>query len=201
MNRKGLLHVSLPANGQHRNGQPSFVVWFTGFSGAGKTTLATSVERCLFDRGYRTFLLDGDSLRTGLCRDLGFSAADRQENVRRAASVSALMAEAGLICLTALISPFRADRLHARNMLPVGCFLEVYVNAPLSVCEKRDAKGLYRRARANEIPDLTGISSPYEAPESPEVEVPTDTLTVEGSVAIVMEAIEKRLFTAERALA
>lgn len=104
------------------------------------------MKRLLFDRGYRTFVLDGDSLRTGLCRDLGFCAADRQENVRRAASVSALMAEAGLICLTALISPFRADRLHARNMLPVGCFLEVYVNAPLAVCETRDAKGLYRRA-------------------------------------------------------
>ncbi len=176
-----------------RNQQPGLVVWFTGFSGAGKTTLAVSVERHLFDRGHRTFLLDGDSLRAGLCRDLGFRPEDRQENVRRAAFVSGLMAEAGLICLTALISPFRADRRRARDLLPDDFFLEVFVNAPLSVCEERDLKGLYRRARANELPDLTGISSPYEPPECPDVEVRTDILTVDQSVAIILEAIDKRL--------
>ena len=190
-----------------RNGQPGMVVWFTGFSGAGKTTLAVSVERRLFDGGYRTFLLDGDSLRASLSSNLSFSPADRCENIRRAAVVSELMASAGLICLTALISPFRADRLRARNLLQPGCFLEVFVNAPLSICEQRDAKGLYRRARANEISDLTGISSAYEPPESPEVEVRTDILTVEESVAIILEAIDKRLssigrrWNSDRALA
>ncbi|HUC84832.1 MAG TPA: adenylyl-sulfate kinase [Candidatus Acidoferrales bacterium] len=182
-----------PAERAARHGQPGLVVWLTGLSGAGKTTLAVAVERRLFESGYRTFLLDGDSLRTGLCRDLGFSAADRHENVRRAGAVSGLMANAGLICLTAMISPFREDRLGARNLVPAGSFLEVFVNAPLAVCEKRDAKGLYRRARANEIPEFTGISSAYEPPQSPEMEVRTDILTVEESVAIIFEAVEKKL--------
>ena len=154
-----------------------------------------SVERHLFDCGHRTFLIDGDSLRASLCRDLGFSLADRSENVRRAAIVSELMTKAGLICLTALISPFLADRLRARGLLPVVFFLEVFVNAPLSVCEERDGKGLYRRARSNDISDFTGISSAYEPPESPEVEVRTDILTVEASIAVILEAIEKRLFS------
>jgi adenylylsulfate kinase len=176
-----------------RDGQSGLVVWFTGLSGAGKTTLAVSVERRLFDDGYRTFLIDGDLLRAGLCSDLGFGAADRHENVRRAGVVSGLMANAGLICLTALISPFRADRLRARSLLPAGSFLEVYVNAPLAVCEARDAKGLYRRARANEIPNFTGISSAYEPPEAPDLEVRTDLLTVEESIAAVLEALKERL--------
>jgi adenylylsulfate kinase len=176
-----------------RDGQSGLVVWFTGLSGAGKTTLAVSVERRLFDDGYRTFLIDGDLLRAGLCSDLGFGAADRHENVRRAGVVSGLMANAGLICLTALISPFRADRLRARSLLPSGSFLEVYVNAPLAVCEARDAKGLYRRARANELPNFTGISSAYEPPEAPDLEVRTDLLTVEESIAAVLEALKERL--------
>ena len=176
-----------------RDGQSGLVVWFTGLSGAGKTTLAVSVERRLFDCGYRTFLIDGDLLRTGLCSDLGFDAADRHENVRRAGVVSGLMASAGLICLTALISPFRSDRLRARSLLPAASFLEVYVNAPLVVCEARDVKGLYRGARANEIPNFTGIPSVYEAPESPDLEVRTDLLTVEESVAVVLAAVRERL--------
>jgi adenylyl-sulfate kinase len=176
-----------------RDGQSGLVVWFTGLSGAGKTTLAVSVERRLFDGGYRTFLIDGDLLRAGLCCDLGFGAADRHENVRRAGIVSGLMASAGLICLTALISPFRADRLRARSLLPPNCFLEVYVNASLSVCEARDVKGLYRRARANEIPEFTGVSSVYEAPEAPDLEVRTDVLTVEESIAVVFQAVKERL--------
>jgi adenylyl-sulfate kinase len=176
-----------------RDGQSGLVVWFTGLSGAGKTTLAVSVERRLFDDGYRTFLIDGDLLRAGLCSDLGYANADRHENVRRAGVVSGLMANAGLICLTALISPFRSDRLRARSLLPAGSFLEVYVNAPLAVCEARDIKGLYRRARANEIPNFTGISSAYEAPESPDLEVRTDLLTVEESIAAVLEAVKERL--------
>ena len=178
-----------------RDGQTGLVVWFTGLSGAGKTTLAVSVERRLFDLGYRTFLIDGDLLRAGLCSDLGYGPADRHENVRRAGAVSGLMANAGLVCLTALISPFRADRARARSLLPAGCFLEIYVNAPLSVCEARDAKGLYRRARANEIPNFTGISSAYEPPEVPDLEVRTDLLTVEESIAAVLKAVRERLFS------
>jgi adenylylsulfate kinase len=176
-----------------QHGQSGLVVWFTGLSGAGKTTLAVAVERRLFDAGQRTFLIDGDLLRTGLCSDLGFSVVDRQENIRRAAAVSGLMAGAGLICLTALISPYRADRLRARQIFPAGNFLEVFVNAPLAVCEQRDVKGLYRRARANEIREFTGISSAYEPPESPELEVRTDLLTVEESVAKILEAVRERL--------
>jgi adenylylsulfate kinase len=178
-----------------RDGQSGLVVWFTGLSGAGKTTLAVSVERRLFDYGYRTFLIDGDLLRTGLCSDLGFDAADRHENVRRAGVVSGLMASAGLICLTALISPFRSDRLRARSLLPPDGFLEVYVNAPLAVCEARDVKGLYRRARANEIPNFTGISSAYEPPETPDLEVRTDLLTVEESIDAVLAAVNARLLS------
>jgi adenylylsulfate kinase len=185
-----------PGERAARNGQSGLVVWFTGLSGAGKTTLAASVERRLFDCGYRTFLIDGDLLRAGLCCDLGYGAADRHENVRRAGVVSGLMASAGLVCLTALISPFRADRFRARRLLPTNCFFEVYVNAPLAVCEARDVKGLYRRARANEIADFTGISSAYEAPESPELEVRTDLLTVEESIAVVFEAVRRQLFSA-----
>jgi adenylyl-sulfate kinase len=183
----------MPAERAARHGQPGLVVWFTGLSGAGKTTLAMAVERHLFDAGHRTFLIDGDLLRAGLCSDLGFSSVHRQENVRRAAVVSGLMADAGLICLTALISPFRADRLRARRLFPAEGFLEVFVNAPLDVCERRDVKGLYRRARANEIPEFTGISSAYEPPESPEVEVRTDLLSVEASVAVILDAVQRRL--------
>lgn len=174
-----------------KNGQSGLVVWFTGLSGAGKTTLAKSVECQLRKRGYRTVLLDGDKLRADLCSDLGFSMEDRSENVRRASVVARMMAETGLICLVALISPFRADRLRARCGMPAGSFMEVFVNAPLSVCEDRDTKGLYRRARSGELVDFTGISSPYEPPENPEVEVLSDVLTVEESTTLVLEALEQ----------
>lgn len=189
---KDNLHVT-PAERAARFGQSGLVVWFTGLSGAGKTTLATFTERSLLDHGYRTFLLDGDVVRAGLCRDLGFSAADRHENVRRAGVVAGLMSEAGLVCLVALISPFRAGRAAARAGVPAGRFVEVFVNAPLAVCEQRDTKGLYRRARASEISDFTGISSPYEAPDSPEVAVRSDLLTVEQCGALVLAAVEERL--------
>src|ERR1051325_3716849 len=176
-----------------RPAEPGLVVWFTGLSGAGKTTLAPLFRSGLLERGYRPFLLDGDALRAGLCHDLGFSAADRRENVRRAGVVAGLMAEAGLICLVALISPFRAGRAAARAGVPAGRFVEVFVDAPLAVCEQRDTKGLYRRARANEIGDFTGISSPYEPPESPEVAVRSDLLTVEQCGALVLAAVQQRL--------
>ena len=179
-----------PGERMARNRHPGLVVWFTGLSAAGKTTLARSVERQLWNRGCRTFLLDGDMLRTDLCPDLGFGEADRHENVRRAFVVSRLMSQAGLICLTALISPFRADRLLARNGMAAGSFVEVFVNAPLAVCEQRDPKSLYQRARSGKLLEFTGISSPYEPPESPEVEIRSDLLTVEESTVRVMAALK-----------
>ena len=181
------------ARDQRRTDRIGCVVHWT--ERGGKDDSPVSVERRLFDLGHRTFLIDGDLLRAGLCSDLGYGAADRHENVRRAGVVSSLMANAGLICLTALISPFRADRARARSLLPPGCFLEVYVNAPLSVCEARDAKGLYRRARANEIPNFTGISSAYEPPDSPDFEVRTDLLSVEESIAKVLTVVRERVFS------
>lgn len=169
------------------------VVWFTGLSGAGKTTLAQSVKDRLTGFGYRGFIIDGDTLRTGLCCDLGYRECDRHENVRRAGAVAALMAQAGLVCLAALISPYREDRDRARALVTPDRFLEVFVNAPIEVCEKRDVKGLYKRARANEIQHFTGISSPYEPPESPELEIRSDFKTVSESADIVMAAVEERL--------
>jgi len=154
---------------QHR----SAVLWFTGLSGAGKSTLAHAVEEELHGRGCRTFVLDGDNVRHGLCGDLGFSNKDRGENIRRVGEAAKLFVEAGVITLTAFISPFRDDRNHVRNMMPHGDFLEVYCDCPLNVCEQRDVKGLYKRARAGEIKHFTGIDSPYEAPINPELAVPT----------------------------
>jgi len=181
-----------PAERVDRNGHAGAVIWFTGLSGAGKTTLARAVERQLWDRGHRTFLVDGDLLRADLCTDLGFSLSDRRENVRRAHVVARLMAQAGMLCLTALISPFRADRQRAREAMPPGTFVEVFVNAPLAVCEQRDPKLLYQRARAGKLPDFTGISSPYEAPETPELEVRTDLLMVEECAALVVKTLEAK---------
>ncbi len=155
------------------NGHKSFVLWFTGLSGAGKSTLAHRIEQRLFDLGCSTYVLDGDNVRHGLCRDLGFSPEDRQENIRRIGEMAKLMADAGLIVVTAFISPFRSDRDNIRALMAAGEFIEVYCDASLAVCEQRDVKGLYKKARNGEIPDFTGISSPYEAPLSPEITVQT----------------------------
>ena len=192
MNEHILQTAVTPEERMARNGHPGMVVWFTGLSGAGKTTLARAVERLLWARGHRTFLIDGDLLRGDLCADLGFGLADRRENVRRASVVARLMAQAGMICLTALISPFQEDRRRARALLPPGRFVEVFVNAPLAVCEQRDPKSLYRKARAGVLPDFTGISSPYEVPEAPELEIRTDAQTVEESAATVLAGLEAR---------
>jgi adenylyl-sulfate kinase len=152
-----------------RERQNGYVVWLTGLPASGKTTTALHLERALFDSGRRVFRLDGDELRRGLCADLGYSAADRKENVRRAASVAALFGEAGFICIAAFISPFRADRDLARQMAAPNRFVEVHVATPLEICRQRDRKGLYERASAGQIADFTGISSPYEAPLHPEI--------------------------------
>lgn len=157
--------------------QAPFVMWFTGLSGAGKTTLANLVARRLYDLEYHAYVLDGDNLRHGLNRDLGFTVEDRRENVRRMAEVTKLVHDSGLIALAACISPFEADREFARSLFPAGNFIEVFVDAPLELCEQRDNKGLYRRARAGEIVDFTGIDSPFERPENPELTMDTGRLT------------------------
>jgi bifunctional enzyme CysN/CysC len=170
-----------------RNGHPGCVIWLTGLSSAGKSTIASELERELFNLGKHAFVLDGDNVRHGLCSDLGFSPQDRQENIRRVGQVAKLMTEAGLICITAFISPYRSDRALVRSMLKAGQFIEVYVNAPLEVCEKRDAKGLYAKARSREIKEFTGISAPYEPPEKAEIVLHTDKRTVAESVAEILE--------------
>lgn len=178
-------------------GQRPCVLWFTGLSGAGKSTIANLVERKLHADGRHTFLLDGDNLRHGLSRDLGFGAADRTENIRRVAEVAKLMADAGLIVLVSLISPFRADRRMARELLPPGDFLEVFVDTPLEVAEGRDVKGLYRRARSGEIAQFTGIDSPYEAPESPDIRIDTQALSPEEAALEIVRRLERLGVTGE----
>ncbi len=169
----------------------SVVLWFTGLSGAGKSTLAHAVEEQLYQKGYHTFVLDGDNVRHGLCGDLGFSDADRMENIRRVGEVAKLFIEAGVIVLTAFISPFRADRDKARQLIQ-GDFVEIYCDCSLEVCEERDVKGLYRKARAGEIKHFTGISSPYEIPENPELSINTGGKTIEECAAEVLAYLVKR---------
>ena len=158
------------ARREQLNGHRGGLFWFTGLSGAGKSTLAHTVEEKLYQNGYRTFVLDGDNVRHGLCADLGFSEEDRKENIRRIGHMAMLYVEAGVLVLTAFISPFRADRDNVRKIAGTD-FHEVYCDCSLEVCEQRDVKGLYKRARAGEIPDFTGISSPYEAPGNPDIAV------------------------------
>ena len=174
------------------NGHRSVMLWFTGLSGAGKSTLAHAVEEHLHQHGCRTFTFDGDNVRHGLCSDLGFSAEDRVENIRRVGEMAKLFLEAGVIALTAFISPFRADREKVRSLVPHGEFLEIYCSCSLEICEGRDIKGLYKRARAGEIKNFTGISSPYEEPQDPELVVDTGGLSLEDSVAKVVKLLSER---------
>ena len=182
--------VSL-AERNKRNGHLGQVIWLTGLSGSGKSTIAMALERKLFDAGHQVFVLDGDIIRTGLCQDLGFSSKDRTENIRRIGEVARIMANSGLCVIVAFISPFRVDRDRVRDAMLESCFIEVYVNAPLQVCEKRDTKGLYARAIRGEIADFTGISSPYEPPVSPEVELNTDRLSVAEAVDSVLSFLSQ----------
>lgn len=174
------------------NGHKSAILWFTGLSGAGKSTLAHAVEDRLHRANCRTFVLDGDNIRHGLCGDLGFSDEDRMENIRRIGEVSKLMVEAGVIALTAFISPFRADRDRVRGLVMHGDFIEIYCKASLDVCEQRDVKGLYKKARAGEIKAFTGISSPYEEPLNPELLVETDKLSLEKSADLILAMLRDR---------
>jgi adenylyl-sulfate kinase len=162
----------------------------TGLSGAGKSTLATELESELFNLGRHVYVLDGDNVRHGLCSDLGFSPTDRTENIRRIGEMAKILADAGFICITAFISPYREDRAKARQILPPGRFIEVFVNAPLAVCEQRDPKGLYARARAKKLNEFTGISAPYEPPLEPELELRTDQLTVSECMASILEYLQ-----------
>ncbi|WP_260259951.1 adenylyl-sulfate kinase [Vibrio intestinalis] len=172
--------------------QKPVVLWFTGLSGAGKSTVAGALENKLAEQGYHTYLLDGDNVRHGLCSDLGFSEQDRRENIRRIGELSKLMADAGLIVLSAFISPHRAERQLVREMLPEGEFLEVFVNASLDVCEQRDPKGLYKKARAGEIPNFTGIDSEYEAPLAPEIDLPAGEQPIEVLVEQCVEVLKQK---------
>jgi bifunctional enzyme CysN/CysC len=165
------------------------VLWFTGLSGAGKSTIANEVEKRLNLMNRHTFLLDGDNIRHGLNRDLGFTEADRIENIRRVGEVAKLMADAGLIVLTAFISPFRAERDMVRQMLPKGEFVEIFVDTPLAIAEQRDVKGLYRKARAGELKNFTGIDSPYEAPVEPEITVNTSAMTAQEAAEHIIRRI------------
>jgi bifunctional enzyme CysN/CysC len=172
-----------------RFGHIGAVVWLTGLSAAGKSTLAMALERRLFDGGYATFVLDGDNVRRGLNANLGFSPEDRQENIRRVGQAAALFAEAGFVCITAFISPYRDDRRRARAAVAKGRFLEVYVKADLAACEARDPKGLYRRAREGEIKGFTGIDSPYEEPAAPELVVDTTQDDIASCVETLTEFV------------
>ena len=173
-------------------GQRGCVLWLTGLSGSGKSTIARAVEKRLIEGGRLAYVLDGDNVRHGLNADLGFSDADRVENIRRIGEVTALFADAGLIAITAFISPFRADRDQARALLPGGRFIEVFIDAPIEVCEERDPKGLYRKAREGKISEFTGINSPYEPPEAAELVIPSGELSVDDAAAKVVQLLEAR---------
>jgi len=175
-------------------GQKGVTLWFTGLSRSGKSTLATEVERRLHARGYITFVLDGDNIRHGLNRDLGFSPEDREENIRRIGEVAHLFSQAGIINMTAFISPYRADRKKARDLANEGGFIEIFCRCSLEACEKRDRKGLYKKARAGEILEFTGISAPYEEPEKPEITTDTDREGIEEGASKIISYLEKNGF-------
>jgi adenylylsulfate kinase len=173
-------------------GQCGVVVWLTGLSGSGKSTIAVAAERVLVERGRLSYVLDGDNVRHGLNKNLGFSPGDRSENIRRIGEVAKLFADAGIVVFTSFISPYRADRDGVRALVDAGDFIEVYVDASVETCEKRDVKGLYKKARAGEIPEFTGVSAPYEAPERPEIVLDTNRQSVEESVEQVVRYLEEK---------
>jgi adenylylsulfate kinase len=180
---------------QEQNRHRSFILWFTGLSGSGKSTLAHAVEEELHQAGCKTFVFDGDNVRHGLNSNLGFSKEDRKENIRRIGEMCKLFIEAGVVALTAFISPYKEDRDKVRGLVGEGDFIEVFCDCSLDTCESRDTKGMYARARRGEIKEFTGISSPYERPEAPELVVDTDKLTLEESVKLVMDHVAERLWT------
>lgn len=176
-----------------KNGHPSRLIWFTGLSGSGKSTLASALEAYLYNQDIHTYILDGDNIRSGLNQDLDFSDASRKENIRRIAEVSKLFLDAGVVVLTAFISPFKEDRLQARQLVGDSNFIEIFVDTPLEICEQRDVKGLYAKARAGKIPNFTGIDSPFERPDRPDVHIETKGKSVEESLAVLIAGIESKL--------
>jgi adenylylsulfate kinase len=172
--------------------QKGVTLWFTGLPQSGKSTLATELEKALFERGHITYILDGDNIRHGLNKNLGFSPEDREENIRRIGEVAHLFSQAGIINMTAFISPYRADRKKARDLAREGEFIEIFCKCSLDICEQRDGKGHYKKARAGEIPEFTGISAPYEEPESPELIIETDKLTIDEGVNQILSYLEKK---------
>jgi len=177
---------------ENQNEHKGVVIWLTGLSGSGKSTVAVELQAQLFESGCQVFILDGDNIRHGLNKDLGFSPEDREENIRRIGEVAKLFADAGIIAITSFISPYRKDRDINRELLPKDEFVEVYVQAPLNVCEERDPKGLYKKARAGIIPEFTGISAPYEEPLHPEIVVDTDKLCVKDSANKIIEYLKNK---------
>jgi len=177
---------------QQLNGHKGCTVWLTGLSGSGKSTIAVDLEKRLLERGVRTYILDGDNIRHGLNKNLGFSPEDRTENIRRIGEVAKLFSDAGLVALTAFISPYRADRDQVRAIMQPGDFIEVFVDCPVEVCEQRDVKGLYKKARAGEIKEFTGISAPYEAPTKPELVIRTSGQSVETSALQILDYLERQ---------
>ncbi|MEK0316242.1 adenylyl-sulfate kinase [Cohnella sp. 56] len=188
------------ADRERRSGHPGRVLWFTGLSGSGKTTLAFALEKELHERGIASYVLDGDNVRHGLGRDLGFTESDRKENIRRVGEVSKLFVDAGMIVLAALISPSAEDRRMVRELFGPGDFMEIYVDCPIEECERRDPKGLYQKARNGQIPNFTGIDAPYDVPERPEVALDTRRLTVGQSVDALIDYLEARGDLRPRAL-
>ncbi len=175
------------------NKQNSFLIWFTGLSGSGKSTIANALENKLHKEGIKTYALDGDNIRNGINNDLTFSPEDRTENIRRIAEIANLFVDAGIVVLAAFVSPYKKDRKNIENIVGKDNFVEIYINTSLEECENRDVKGLYKKARKGEIKDFTGISAPYEAPENPKIEVVTDNLTIEESVALIYDKIKEKL--------
>lgn len=180
-------------NRQELNNHNSFLIWFTGLSGSGKSTIANALEIELNKRGIRTYILDGDNVRSGINKDLGFNPEDRTENIRRIAEVSNLLIDAGIVTLSAFVSPYKKDREDIRTIVKDASFVEVFINTSLEECERRDVKGLYKKARNGEIPNMTGISAPYEAPENPDVEIKTEFESIEEAVNKIMQHISKKL--------
>ena len=183
---------------QSMNGHRAVILWFTGLSGSGKSTLAVAVDSALYRLGCRSFVLDGDNVRHGLCNDLGFSDQDRHENLRRIAEVAKLFTQAGMISICAFISPFAQDRQRIRSLVPAGDFIEIYCQCALETCELRDVKGLYAKARRGEIPQYTGIDSPYEAPEHPDLLLNTDHDSVEHCLQQIMDFLQTHQIISKR---
>ncbi len=178
---------------QENNNHTSFLIWFTGLSGSGKSTIANVVEQELYKLGIKTYTLDGDNIRKGINSDLTFAPEDRTENIRRIAEIGNLMVDAGLVTLAAFVSPYKKDRENIKNIVKDVNFVEVYINTSVEECERRDVKGLYKKARAGEIKNMTGISAPYEAPENPDIEIKTEEKTVEEAVHDIMNFIKPKL--------